>query len=215
MEEKEAKLEKNAFSTLEDTMVYMGIDPVKVAIKEKNKLIYLLNAASAYIETQTQRKFGLAKYVEKHYGSGSQRLCLQQYPIKTIDSVLDMENHVVIGGYDLQDDGDCGILFRETGWPVRGYSSGLSGDYAMEKKYIEVTYTAGYILPKDSSDESPSDFPYDLQAAVWDIVQQQWTLSKNGAKGLQSFSISDVSWTFDKEPSKQVMSVIEHYRRWS
>ncbi len=98
---------------------------------------------------------------------------------------------------------------------MRGYPSGLSGDYSREKRYIEVTYTAGYILPKDGSDEAPADLPYDLQSAIWDIVQQQWTLSKNGAKGLQSFSISDVSWTFDKEPSKQVMSVIEHYMRWS
>ncbi len=211
----EARLEKNALSTLEDTMMYMGMDSAKADVKIKNKLIYLINAASAYIETQTQRKLGQAEYVERHYGSGSQKLCLQQYPIKTVKNVRDIDNNASISGYATCEDKECGILFREEGWPVRGYPSGLSGDYSREKRYIEVTYTAGYILPKDGSDEAPADLPYDLQSAIWDIVQQQWTLSKNGAKGLQSFSISDVSWTFDKEPSKQVMSVIEHYMRWS
>lgn len=214
--EKMAGLDKNALTTLEDTMMYMGIDPDdNISQKEKSKLIYLINAASAYIETKTQRKFGLSEYTEKLYGSGLQQLCLQQYPIRSIKGVMDLENHVMMNDYDLDDGKEYGILFREIGWPVRGYPSGLSGDFSTEKKYIEVIYTAGYVLPKDGTEEMPADLPYDLQAAVWDTVQQQWNLSRNGAKGLQSFSISDVSWTFDKEPSAQVLSVIDHYMRWS
>ena len=50
---------------------------------------------------------------------------------------------------------------------------------------------------------------------VWQMIQQQWGLAQYGANGLAAFSISDVSWTFDKETSSQVQDVISKYMRWS
>ena len=76
-----------------------------------------------------------------------------------------------------------------------------------------MTYTAGYVLPKDATEEEPETLPYDLQMIVWQIVQQQWSLAKNGANGLAAFSISDVSWTFDKELGSQVQDIINSYKR--
>lgn len=66
----EARLEKNALSTLEDTMMYMGMDSAKADVKIKNKLIYLINAASAYIETQTQRKLDRQNMSKDIMGAG-------------------------------------------------------------------------------------------------------------------------------------------------
>ena len=48
---------------------------------------------------------------------------------------------------------------------------------------------------------------------IWQIVQQQWSLAENGANGLSAFSISDVSWTFDKELGSQVQDIINSYKR--
>lgn len=82
------------------------------------------------------------------------------------------------------------------------------------KKSIEVTYTAGYVLPKDGTKKEPADLPYDIQYAVWSMVQQQWSLLTSGASGLSAFSISDVSWTFDKTTSQVVTDMIKKYMRW-
>ena len=76
-------------------------------------------------------------------------------------------------------------------------------------------YQAGYVLPKDATEERPADLPYDLQYIVWQMVQQQWNLANNGANGLAAFSISDVSWTFDHALGEQVQAVINQYMRWT
>ena len=97
---------------------------------------------------------------------------------------------------------------------MKGYRSGLSSDIRLLSRYLEIIYTAGYILPKDATDDQPATLPADLQWAVWQMVQQQWNLSSNGANGLSAFSISDVTWTFDKEQDPQVNRVLNQYMRF-
>lgn len=183
----------------------------------RNNLERLINAASSYIETMTNRKFGRQVYVENHHGSGWQELCLNQYPIKSVESVMDVENKQIIDSdsYSFDDTGDIGVLYRDAGWADRSYLGGLAYDKVAPKRYLKVSYSAGYVLPKDATDGQPSDLPYDLQYIVWQMVQQQWNLAKNGANGLSAFSMSDISWTFDKELGPQVQDVIGRYQRWS
>ena len=54
----------------------------------------------------------------------------------------------------------------------------------------------------------------DLEAIVWYMIAQQWAIIENDAAGLSAFSISDVSWTFDKNISETWQSVISKYQRW-
>lgn len=219
MTERKKLLAGNAMTTLDAMMEFIGMDPQSREIPDyiKNNLERLINAASSYIETMTNRKFGLQCYVETHHGSGWQELCLNQFPIKTVEFVKDIETGQVIDSdsYSFEDTGDIGVLYRDTGWTDRSYLGGLAYDKVAPKRYLRVSYSAGYILPKDATDEQPSDLPYDLQYIIWQMVQQQWNLAKNGANGLAAFSISDVSWTFDKELSPQVQDVINHYQRWA
>ena len=56
--------------------------------------------------------------------------------------------------------------------------------------------------------------PADLEAIVWYMIAQQWAIIENDAAGLSAFSISDVSWTFDKNISETWQSVISKYQRW-
>lgn len=53
-----------------------------------------------------------------------------------------------------------------------------------------------------------------LEAIVWYMIAQQWAIIENDAAGLSAFSISDVSWTFDKNISETWQSVISKYQRW-
>ncbi len=219
MEERKSLLAKNALTTLEAMMEFLGLDPNDPEILDmtKNNLERLINSASSYIETMTGRKFGRQDYVENHYGSGSQELCLNQYPIRAVEKILDVENQVILApeSYSLSEMGEIGVVYRDSGWADRGYIGGLANDALARRRYLQVSYTAGYILPKDATEEQPSDLPFDLQMIVWQMIQQQWGLAQYGANGLAAFSISDVSWTFDKETSSQVQDVISKYMRWS
>ncbi len=218
MAERKTLLAEHALTTLEEMAEFLGIDPEEeISDRDKNNLERLINAASAYIEAMTGRKFGRRDYVENHFGSGSQELCLDQYPVRKVDRITDRETRTEIdpGSYSIEEQGEIGVVFRDEGWPARGYAAGLAGDLTARKRYLQVVYTAGYILPKDACEEQPSDLPYDLQAVVWQMVEQQWNLAANGAGGLSAFSISDISWTFDKEQNIQVQDVIQRYRRWS
>ncbi len=216
---RKALLAENALTTLEDMMEFLRLNPKDEAIPDaaKNQLERLINAASSYIETLTGRKFARRDYRENHYGSGSQELCLGQYPIVKIYRIMDRENERELApeSYSILEMGAIGVVYRDDGWAPRGYVSGLANDRVAQRRYLNVEYSAGYVLPKDATQDQPSDLPYDLQYIVWQMVQQQWELERNGGTGLSAFSISDVSWTFDKELGGQVQEVISKYMRWA
>ncbi len=216
---RKALLAENALTTLEDMMEFLRLNPKDEAIPDaaKNQLERLINAASSYIETMTGRKFARRDYRENHYGSGSQELCLGQYPIVKIYRIMDRENERELApeSYSILEMGAIGVVYRDDGWAPRGYVSGLANDRVAQRRYLNVEYSAGYVLPKDATQDQPSDLPYDLQYIVWQMVQQQWELERNGGTGLSAFSISDVSWTFDKELGGQVQEVISKYMRWA
>lgn len=89
MEERTSLLAGNAMTTLSDLMGFMGMTTVDDATKDN--LERLINAASAYIETMTDRKFARKEYVENHHPTGYQELCLKQYPIRFVTSVVDTD----------------------------------------------------------------------------------------------------------------------------
>ncbi|WP_347564075.1 hypothetical protein [Flavonifractor plautii] len=210
------KLAANAMTTLEDTMERLGIPPEAADTAVKNNIIRLINSASAWIETITGRKFGKATYTHRYVAPGTQELVLTQYPIRTVEYVRDTEHGVSIdpSSYDFTMTGDVGVLYRDEGWVFRGYIGGLANDYTAPRRYLEVKFTAGYVLPKDATEDEPSDLPEDIVAIVWGIAEQEFSILRNGAQGLAAFSISDVSWTFDKEPRASWMETLAHYMRW-
>ena len=99
MAERKSLLAKDALTTLEAVMEFLGLEPDDPEVLDitKNNLERLINSASSYLETMTGRKFARQDYVENHYGSGSQELCLNQYPIRAVEKILDVENQVNFG----------------------------------------------------------------------------------------------------------------------
>lgn len=216
MNEPTVKLATNAMSTLEDTMERLGIPSDAADTTVKNNIIRLINSASAWIETTTGRRFGKQTYTHRYVAPGQQELVLRQFPIRAVEYVKNTITGDVVNpeSYDFLMTGDVGVLYRDEGWPFRGYVSGLAGDYIAPQRYLEVKYTAGYVLPKDATVEEPADLPDDIIAIVWGIAEQEFSILRNGAQGLAAFSISDVSWTFDKEPRSSWMETLAHYMIW-
>lgn len=120
----------------------------------------LINQASASIETELRRKLRKQTYSERITPTGSQELLLSQWPILQVD-------HVVIDGLELDSSEynieDNGILYKDDGWPWRGYPFGLAYDPRATSRNVSVVYTAGYILPKDVTDNDPCTLPADLE----------------------------------------------------
>lgn len=62
------------------------------------------------------------------------------------------------------------------------HQGGLAYDYIAPRKYLEVQYVAGYILPKDATEDHPATLPADLEAIVWYMIAQQWAIIENDAR---------------------------------
>ena len=174
----------------------------------------LINRASAWIERQAGRHFGKQSYIQFYDADGQQELVLIEYPIIYVDYVK--ENGVIVdpAKYDYGQTADIGVIYRDEGWLKAGYRKGLAYDIVAPKRAIEVSYTAGYVLPKDATEDEPQTLPADLEGLLWDMVSQSYTNLLNGSQGLSAFSISDVSWTFDKSTHDEWRQLINLYRRY-
>lgn len=214
MAEQEPALRANALTTLGALKISMGIGLEESDPQRDAALTQLINAASAWLETQLGRKLGRQTYTQLYAGTGTQRLVLEQYPVIRVQSIRDITTGAPVEDFCLLEDSEIGVLYRELGWTYRGHCGGLSGDYVAPRRYLEVEYTAGYVLPKDADESQPCTLPADLEALVWTMIAQQWAIVEHDAAGLSAFSISDVSWTFDKNISQTWQDVISMYRRW-
>lgn len=208
-------LADNALTTLADMKTMLGIDPGDADPQRDNVIVNLINSASAWIERKTGRKLGKQTYTQKYVASGTQELVLLQWPILAVEYVKDTQYNETIppNEYDYNVSGEIGVLYKDNGWAYRGYVGGLAYDYVAPMRYLEVQYTAGYTLPKDATAEDPCTLPADLQGVVWGMVQQEFSTMQNGAQGLSAFSISDVSWTFDKAIREDWLTTVGYYTR--
>lgn len=209
------KLAPNAMSTVEIVKMALSIPADDTSYDDY--LTMLINYASSWIESLTGRSFGFASYMQDAAGSGQQGLVLKQYPIRDISGIKDKGTGLIIPpeSYSFAEDGDIGVVYKDTGWSIRAYPTGLVPDYIHTQRYLQVGYTAGYVLPKDVTDDTPEDWilPADLQGIVIQIAAQELALQENGSEGLSAFGISDVSWTFDKSPRESWTAILETYKR--
>lgn len=206
-------LADNALTTLERMKLMLGLSDIE---DERTDTIVtlLINRASSWIERQTGRHLGKRSYRQWYDADGQQELVTLEYPIISVEYVKEQGNVVDPSLYDYAQTGDVGVIYRDDGWLKAGYRKGLAYDIVAPKRVIEVSYTAGYVLPKDATDDDPQTLPADLEGLLWDIVSQTYTSLQNGSQGLSSFSISDVTWNFDKTQHSEWTQLINLYRRY-
>ena len=206
-------LANNALTTLDRMKLMLSLDD-ETDERTCTLVELLVNKASSWVEQQVGRPLGKNTYREFYEADGQQELVTLKYPIISVDYVKEAGRLVPPERYDYGQTANIGVIYRDDGWLRAGYRRGLANDIIETKRNIEVCYTAGYVLPKDATDEEPQTLPADLEAIVWNMVAQQWAIAENDAAGLSAFSISDVSWTFDKNISQTWQDVISLYRRW-
>lgn len=206
-------LADNALTTLDRMKLMLGLAGVEDAQTDE-VITLLINRASSWIERQIGRHLGRRSYRQKYDADGQQELVTLEYPIISVEYVKEDGKVVDQKTYDFSQDGQIGVIYRDEGWLKAGYRRGLAYDIVAPKRAIEVSYTAGYVLPKDATADDPQTLPADLEGLIWDIVSQAYTNLQNGSQGLSSFSISDVTWNFDKSQPESWSQIINMYRRY-
>ena len=108
-------LRENALTTLDALKTSLGIDPAEEDAQRDATLVQLINAASAWLETQLGRKLGKSTYRQRYCGTGTQQLSLEQYPIVSVERITDTFTGETITDFDFNETGEIGVLFRM--WP--------------------------------------------------------------------------------------------------
>ena len=206
-------LANNALTTLDRMKLMLSLDD-ETDERTCTLVELLINKASSWVEQQVGRPLGKNTYREFYEADGQQELVTLKYPIVSVDYVKEGGRLVPPELYDYGQTANIGVIYRDDGWLRAGYRRGLANDIIETKRNIEVCYTAGYVLPKDATDEEPQTLPADLEGLVWDMVSQAYANMQNGSQGLKSFSISDVSWTFDKSTPDAWLQLVNLYRRY-
>lgn len=209
-------LASNALTTVERMALMLDIptDGKKKDERTTQIIELLINRASALIETQLGRHLGKDSYHQWYEADGQQELITLEYPIISVECIKEGGRLVDPRCYDFGQTGHIGVIYRDDGWLKDGYRRGLAFDIVELKRNIEVWYTAGYVLPKDANKRNPQTLPADLEGLVWDMVAQMYATLSNGSHGLTAFSISDVSWHFDKQSNPEWQKIINLYRRY-
>jgi len=200
-------LADNALTTLDRLKQYIGIDLADTS--QDFKLELLINSASQEIENIIGRKLKKAQRIEKYKGNNKLRFQVKNYPLISINEIK-LNNEIVDSTkYDFEENG---IIEGTRPWYADGLYSGVTPNLAQRKKNIEIDYVAGYVLPKDETQQEARTLPYDIEIALFRMINGLLTLSEQGAEGLKSFAMSDVRWEWDKEYMNGIKPVLMSYR---
>ena len=205
------QLSPNALTTLETVKLFL---PASVEESADALFTMMINQASDWIEQQLQRKLGKASYDEWLYSTGRQWLMLREWPILSVEEVTQQGQIIAPEMFLVEPDGYAGCLYKDDGWTWFGYRQGLAADPVAASRNIRVKYTAGYVLPKDATEDNPRTLPYDIEQLCIDMLLRAFgTLENGGTAGLKSFAISDVRWEWDNTTPESWKTTIASYRR--
>ena len=178
-----------------------------------SRLAFFIDRASGDIVSALDRILRRATYRELVTPSGSQELLLRQWPIVSVEQVLQDGIEISPDRYSIE---EGGILYKDDGWLWSGYPRGLAYDPRAARRDVTVLYTAGYVLPKDATDDDPSTLPADLEGLCMEMVTTAiGKMQTGGSAGLKSFGISDVRWEWTTEAPASWQATLDRYKRWA
>lgn len=149
----------------------LGIDHGDSATEEE--LQALIAVASTAIEEYCRRKFGLQRHEGRASGMKGSYLQLPNYPVHEVSITREPDQQVP--NVELL---EHGILFSRCGWlgGVREYT---------------VSYTAGYVLPANATEDTPATLPATLEYACVLMVKH---LQRE--QGVASERVGDISVSY-------------------
>ena len=111
-------------------------------------------------------RYNLCKGTTTEYlNGGGQYLITSNRPILSVESIYHNDSLIT----DYLDDLKLfkkGLIYGTSMWDNCGYIAGLTEDSVGKRLCYKVTYTYGYVLPKDATQENPRTLPYDLEDIV-------------------------------------------------
>lgn len=173
-----------------------------------------INAVSDYIEKYCNRKFGLQTYTDEPYtGCGRQIMQLNQWPVTELTSVKMSGTLLNVPEYTMSvEDAKKGWIFAPNGWSYDGALVGYVGEPLAPYRSYLITYTAGYVLPKDATTEAPRTLPYDLEGACKELISAK--LAARGIENVKQEHLGDASEAyFEDDLPPAIKAVLDRYRR--
>lgn len=158
-------LAANALTTYDTAREELGL----AAAEHQAVIERLINSASQAIEKYCGRQFGRRETTDRLQGSGTLRLVLPRSPLVELLAIEEDGEEVELAEVTVED-AAAGILYRAAGWRRhdRGIPGSVSGDVVPGAGSLPwaVTYSAGWVLPKDHTEQLPRDLPYDVEEAA-------------------------------------------------
>ncbi len=201
-------LSTHALTTVENVKTLLAGKDTLPTAEHDDLFRFLINALSDAVEQYCGgRHFEKATYTSERYSHPQgQYLALRQYPILTVTSVV-IDTTTITAGTDDDDYSILaqeGQLFRADGWDPD--VTPLTDD-----RDIVVSYTAGYVLPKDHvPTTNERTLPWDLEYAAAQLVVAAYKLRDKAGLGAESFE--GLSMSFSYWPP-HVRATLDRYRR--
>lgn len=192
--------------TLEEVKQWLGID-----LEDTSKDLILniwIEGVSETILNLIGRDIMAKDYIEKYPGTNKNAIVLKHYPINKIEEVAKVLDNEVQGLYTIDEidiNKKSGILYRDLAWWKTGGSNLMSGFINFPRRHIRIKYNAGY-----------KEVPADLKLLALQMLGEQYAImtSEGTKKGLKSYSISDVKYTWENENrlSQNQLGIINKYK---
>lgn len=185
-------------ATLADLKTHLGIS----GSADDTALTFMIQAASAYVESGANRRFLRVPYLTEIYQTGPfNAFTLREYPVDTAYSTVVKEGDTTLTAADYRIEGvdpfSPNTLVRV------GDSSGLRRNWAAGD--VTVSYQAGYALT-----------PADIRNAVVELAAHRWNQRRDSTRsqlGLSSKGPTDASSESFLEQLPWVEAVIGRYSR--
>lgn len=175
-----------------------GLDLADPAVE--TQIARLINSWSELVEQATGTKLGFNRYTQFYRGTNQPSLILNNYPIKEIISFekVNADGTTSIA-YDVDkvfaltsaDEFNRGMIYIAPNLPALHSTTGIVPDPYNSLKTYKIVYDAGYILPKDETDELPCDLPAALENLVVELVKDQFIASVDSIRANNLISLTE------------------------
>ena len=188
-------LDTGAIATLADCKEYLGLSTGSTDYDRR--LRALINTVTYQFDSYTNRTLSPSCHTEYHDGDGSDELYLNQWPLVSTSTNIDVRIDVD-RSYDTGDkvDSTSVIVYSTAGKVVLDDDTFDAGYQS-----VKVVYTAGY-----------STIPYDLEYAALEMVRVLFDREKSNSVGRRSESFEGAAVTYEPTMPWSVKDVLDKYR---
>lgn len=178
----------NALTTLDSAIEFLGIerefDEDENDVTDTTSIVVAINVASAIIESYCRRKF--RKQIHAEYFDRNREITLAEYPVHELISV---DGNAIQRNYFI--DKDSGVVIMRS-----GRIGGI------------VEYEAGYVLPKDATEDEPRTLPHDIEYACNRLINEVFVDEDGYVMDINTLKLGDWSVGGGNKSISDVQSVI-------